>query len=102
MTNAELWSINIHERLFNKMRRRPQRCKEYLIPVQPVRYYLAGTPNFPTSCPGLVYMADMHGVYKSKYPLLIKKMSFEVKHFKIETVVLSRSAQAPYLKKTYS
>ena len=50
----------------------------------------------------LVYIADMHGVYKSKYPLLIKKTSFEVKHCKIETVVLSRLAQACKLKKTYS
>ena len=60
-----------------------------------VRYYLAGTPNFPTSCPSLVYVADMHGIYKLKYPLLNKKTSFEVKHCKIETVVLYRSAQAP-------
>ena len=49
-----------------------------------------------------IYIADMHGIYKSKYPLLIKKMSFEGKHYKIETVVPSRSAQAPNLKKTYS
>ena len=62
-----------------------------------VRHYLAGTPSFPTSCPSLVYIADMHGVYKLKYPLLIKKTSFEVKHCKVETVVLSRSAQAPKL-----
>ena len=67
-----------------------------------VRYYLGGTQNFPTSCPSLVYIADMHGIYKSKYPLLIKKTSFEVKYCKIETVVLSRSAQAAKLKKTYS
>ena len=33
-----------------------------------VMYYLAGTPNLPTSCPSLVYIADIHGVYKSKYP----------------------------------
>ena len=44
--------------------------------------------------PSLVYIADMHGIYKSKYPLLIKKTSFEVKHCEIETVVLSMSAQA--------
>ena len=44
----------------------------------------------------------VHGTYKSKYPLLIKKTSFEVKHCKIETVVLDRSAQAPKLKRTYS
>ena len=56
--------------------------------------YLAGTPN------SLVNIADMHGIYKSKYPLLIKKTSFEVKHCKIETVVLSRSVQAAKLKKT--
>ena len=74
-----------------------------------VCYYLAGTSSFPTSCPSLVYIADMHGVYKSKYPLLIKKTSFEVEHCKIEIVVLSRSAQADldrsalrWLKKTYS
>ena len=59
-----------------------------------IRYYLAGTPNFPTSCPSLVHIADMHGSYKSKYPLLIKKTSFEVKHCKIETVVPYRSSQA--------
>ena len=34
--------------------------------------------------------------------VLIKKKSFEVKHCKIETVDLSRSAQAPKLKQTYS
>ena len=55
-----------------------------------------------TSCPSLVYIADMHGIYKSKYPLLTKKMSFEVKHCKIETVVVSRSAPAAKSKKTYS
>ena len=33
------------------------------------------------------------------YHLLIKKMSVEVKHCRIETVVLSRSAQAAKLKK---
>ena len=44
----------------------------------------------------------MHGIYKPKYPLLIKKTSFEVKHCKIETEVLSRSTQAHKLKKTYS
>ena len=75
---------------------------KFLPTLRAVRYFLAGTPNFPTRCPSLVYIADMHGVYKSKCPLLIKKTSFEVKHCKIETVVLSRSAQAPKLKKTYS
>ena len=34
--------------------------------------------------------------------LLIKKMSFEVKQSKFETVVLFRSAQAAMLKKTLS
>ena len=34
-------------------------------------------------------------------PLLIKKTSFEVKHCKIETVFILRSAQAGKLKKTY-
>ena len=63
-------------------------------------YYLAGTQSFPTGYPSPVYIADIHGVYESKYPLLIKKTSFEVKHSKIETVVLSRSAQAHKLKKT--
>ena len=33
--------------------------------------------------------------------ILIKKTSFEVKHCKIETVFISRSAQAAKLKKTY-
>ena len=46
--------------------------------LRAVRYYLAGTPDFLTSCPSLVYIADMHGLYKSKYPLLIKKTSFEL------------------------
>ena len=51
----------------------------------------------------LVYIADTHCVYKLKYPLLIKKTSFEVNHCEIiEIVVLSRSAQAPKLKKAYS
>ena len=40
----------------------------------------------------------MHDISKSKYPSLIKKTSFEVKHCKKETVVLSRSAQAAKLK----
>ena len=35
---------------------------------------------------------------KSNVPLLIKKTSFEVKHCKIETVIISRSAQAAKLK----
>ena len=26
------------------------------------RYFLAGTPNFPSSCPSLVYLADMYGI----------------------------------------
>ena len=56
----------------------------------------------PFSCPSLVYLADMYGIYKSYVPLLIKKTSFEVKkNCKIETVFISRSAQAAKLKKTY-
>ena len=66
-----------------------------------VRHYLAGTPNLPSSCPSLVYIADMYGIYKSYVPLLIKKTSFEVKHCKIETVIILRSAQAAEIKKTY-
>ena len=65
------------------------------------RCYLAGTPNLPTSCPSLVYIADIHGIHKSKYPLFTKKTSFEVNHCKIETVVLSRSAVGK-LKETFS
>ena len=38
----------------------------YLIPE--VSYYLAGTPNFPSICPSLVYIADMHCTYKSNVP----------------------------------
>ena len=34
------------------------------------------------------------------YPLLMKKMSFEGKHYKFETVVLFRTAQSAMLKKT--
>ena len=29
------------------------------------RYYLAGTLNFPSSCPCLIYLADVHCIYKS-------------------------------------
>ena len=43
----------------------------------------------------------MYGIYKSNEPKLIKKTSFEVKHCKIETVFISRSAQAGKLKETY-
>ena len=63
--------------------------------------YLAGTLNFPCSCPSLVYLADIHGNYKSNVPLLNKKNSFEVKHCKIEIVLILRSAQAAKLKKSY-
>ena len=28
------------------------------------------TPNFPTSCPSLVYLADLHGIYKSNVPFI--------------------------------
>ena len=63
-----------------------------------VRYCFAGTPNFPTSYPSRVYIADMYGIYKSEYPLSIKKTSFEVKHCKIEVVVLSRLSQAAKLR----
>ena len=41
------------------------------------------------------------GSINQTYALLIKKTSFEVKHCKTETVVLSRSAQAAESKKTY-
>ena len=77
---------------------------ELLPIVCAVRYYLAETPNFPTSCPSLVYIADMHGTYKSPLllPLLFKKTSSEVKHGNIESVVLYRSAQASKSEKTYS
>ena len=43
----------------------------------------------------------MYGIHESNEPLLIKKTSFEVKHCKIETVFISKSAQAGKLKKTY-
>ena len=59
------------------------------------------TPNLPSSCPSLVYLADIYGIKKSNVPLLIKKTSFDVKHCKIETVIILRSAQAAKLKKTY-
>ena len=64
-------------------------------------YLGAETPNLPSSCPSLVYLADMYGIYKSNESLLIKKTSFEVKHCKIVTVFILRSAQAGKLKKTY-
>ena len=54
-----------------------------------------------TKYTSLVYLADIYDIYKSYGPLLIKKTSFEVKHCKIETVFLLRSAQAGKLKKTY-
>ena len=41
-----------------------------------VRHYLAGTPNLPSSCRSLVYIADMYGIHKSYVPVLIKKTSF--------------------------
>ena len=44
----------------------------------------------------------MYGSYKSYVPLLTKKTSFEVKkNCKIETVFITKSAQAAKLKKTY-
>ena len=57
-----------------------------------VRHCLPGTPDFPSSCPSLVYLADMYGIYKSNAPVLIKETSFKVKHCTIETVSISRSA----------
>ena len=69
--------------------------------MRPPKYASAGTPNLPFSCPSLVSLADMYGIYKSNEPLLIKKTSFELTHFKIETVFILRSAQAGKLKKTY-
>ena len=66
------------------------------------KHYLAGTPNSPSSCPSLVYLVtDMYGIYKSYVLLLIKKPSFEVKHCKIETVDISRSAQAAVKENLY-
>ena len=35
-----------------------------------VRYYLAGTSNFPSSCPSLVYITDVHCIYKSNVPFI--------------------------------
>ena len=66
-----------------------------------VRYSLAGTPNLTFSCSSLVYLVDMYGIYNSNESLLIKKTSFEVKHCKIETVFILRSAQAGQLNKAY-
>ena len=48
MTNAELWSINTHERLYNKMGRRPQRCKEYLTPECDKIKNISFNRNIPT------------------------------------------------------
>ena len=70
---------------------RPQ--VEFLPKSSAMRYYLAGTQYFQQTC--IVFTNPM-------YPFLIKKMSFDVKHCKVETVVQSRSAQAAKLKKTYS
>ena len=75
--------------------------QKFLPKSHAVRYSFAGTPHLPSSCPSLVYLADMYGIYKLNEPLLIKKTSFEVKHCKIETVFISRSAQAGKLEKTY-
>ena len=55
----------------------------------------------PASCPSLVYLVDMYGIYESNVPLVIKKTSFEVKRCKIETMFILRSAQAGKIKKTY-
>ena len=45
---------------------------------------------------------DMNGIYKLiNVPVLIKKTSFDVKHCKVETVFILRSAQAPKLKSIY-
>ena len=41
-------------------------------------------------------------LHEIKFSFLIKKMSFEVKHCKIETVVLFKSAQAVKWKLTFS
>ena len=60
--------------------------KGKISPKISVWYSLAETPNLPFSCPSLVYLADMYGIYKSNELLLIKKTSFEVKHCKIENV----------------
>ena len=59
------------------------------------------TANFLSNCPSLIYSVDMFGIYKSNVPLLIKETLLEVKHGKIETVLISRSAQAAKLKKIY-
>ena len=50
-----------------------------------------------SSCPSIF---SRHALYL-QIKLMIKKMSFEVKHCELETVVLFRSAQAAMLKKTY-
>ena len=42
---------------------------EFLPRLRAVRYYLAGTLNFPTSSPSLVYIADMHGIYTDRSTL---------------------------------
>ena len=47
------------------------------------------------------YKAVMLVIFTNQmYPLLIKKMSFEGKHYTFETVVLFSSAQSAILKKT--
>ena len=51
-----------------------------------VRYYLAGTPTFPSNSFSLVNLADMHCIHKSNVPFIGQKMSFEVKNCKRETV----------------
>ena len=38
-----------------------------------VTYYFAETPNFPSSCPSLVYIADMHCIHKSNVPFIDQK-----------------------------
>ena len=49
----------------------------------------------------MVFINQMNHLNQINHFLLIKKTSFEVKHCKIETVFISRSAQAGKLKKTY-
>ena len=41
--------------------------------------------RFPTSCPSVVYIADMHGIYNSKYPYEIQ---CEIEHKAVNQISL--------------
>ena len=53
--------------LLNKVKLLPKPCA--------VRYYPTGTPNVPSGCPSLVYLADMHCIYNSYVPCIDQEIA---------------------------